>query len=97
MVVLKHGDIKDYDNMLVLLGKTDLHEEKMRILCSLGAVTSKDLIQRVLKLSISVSILAIILKNTNQIPINMISLPFKLTINKIEYNVNNLYVVASRY
>ena len=54
--MLKHGNVDDFENMLKLLRNTDLHEEKMRILCSLGAVTSKELIQRVLDLSISVCI-----------------------------------------
>ena len=57
MITLNNGGEKEYEQLLSLLDKTDLHEEKMRILCSLGAVKSEELINRVLKLALSVSFL----------------------------------------
>ncbi|KAI0228894.1 Puromycin-sensitive aminopeptidase [Lamellibrachia satsuma] len=51
--VLAHGATEEYEQMLKLLSAADMHEEKVRILRSLGAVRDKKLIQRVLDLSLS--------------------------------------------
>ncbi|XP_078620093.1 puromycin-sensitive aminopeptidase-like isoform X4 [Branchiostoma floridae x Branchiostoma japonicum] len=51
--VLRHGDEKTYEKLLDLLRKADLHEEKVRILRSLGSVSQPELIQRVLEFALS--------------------------------------------
>lgn len=51
--VLTHGDEKNFEEMLKLFRAADLHEEKMRLMRSLGAVKDKVLIQRVLDFSLS--------------------------------------------
>ncbi|XP_066305336.1 puromycin-sensitive aminopeptidase-like [Branchiostoma lanceolatum] len=51
--VLRHGDEQTYEKMLEILRKADLHEEKVRILRSLGSVSQPELIQRVLEFALS--------------------------------------------
>ncbi|XP_078702253.1 puromycin-sensitive aminopeptidase-like isoform X2 [Branchiostoma floridae x Branchiostoma belcheri] len=51
--VLRHGDEQTYEQLLDLLRKADLHEEKVRILRSLGSVSQPQLIQRVLDFALS--------------------------------------------
>jgi len=46
--VLKHGTVADYEQMLKLYRASDLQEEKVRILNSLGSVSDSGLIQRTL-------------------------------------------------
>jgi len=50
--VLSNGTEDDYDELIALLRKTDLMEEKTRILTSLGAASDKKLIQRTLEFAI---------------------------------------------
>jgi puromycin-sensitive aminopeptidase len=50
--VLKHGTVADYEQTLKLFRATDLQEEKVRILRSLGAVSDPTLVQRTLDFSI---------------------------------------------
>jgi puromycin-sensitive aminopeptidase len=49
--VLVHGDDGIYNNMLKLLRAADLHEEKVRVLRSLGSIKDKALKKKVLELA----------------------------------------------
>lgn len=51
--VLRHGDAATFDEMLRLFKVQDLHEEKERIMRTLGSVKDEALIKRVLEFSIS--------------------------------------------
>jgi len=50
--VLKHGTVDDYEQLLKLYRSSDLQEEKVRILTSLGSVSDSGLIQRTLDFSL---------------------------------------------
>lgn len=52
-IVLQHGNEADLEDMLKLYRSTDLQEEKVRILRSLGSVSSPELVTRVLEFSLS--------------------------------------------
>jgi len=52
-IALKHGGVAEYDSLLKLYHKTDLQEERVRILRSLGATADSTLLQRTLDFSIS--------------------------------------------
>ena len=54
--VLSQGSEKEYDEMLELIKASDLHEERVRIMRSLGSVRDEKLIQKVLDYSVSVSL-----------------------------------------
>lgn len=51
--VLGGNDASVFDELLALFDKADLHEERVRIMRSLGAASSKELIERALQFSIS--------------------------------------------
>ncbi|KAF7994235.1 hypothetical protein HCN44_003325 [Aphidius gifuensis] len=51
--VLADGDEKTFNTMLDLYRKSDLHEEKDRILRSLGSVDNEDLLNKVMEFSMS--------------------------------------------
>ena len=53
-VVLMRGGRTEYDHCIRLMADTTLQEEGVRILSSLGAVQSEDLLARVLEHSLSV-------------------------------------------
>ena len=53
--VLKHGDDVTLDSMFKLFKEADLHEEKVRLMRCMGAVTGPELIKKVLEFSMSVS------------------------------------------
>uniref|UniRef100_A0A8C4QVC2 Aminopeptidase n=1 Tax=Eptatretus burgeri TaxID=7764 RepID=A0A8C4QVC2_EPTBU len=53
VTVVKHGDANTLDTMLKMHKQTDLQEERVRIERILGAVTSPDLIQKVLNFAMS--------------------------------------------
>ena len=55
-IVLAHGDHDTLNTVKELYRKAELQEEKIRLLTSMGSVKKSDLIQDVLKFSISVSI-----------------------------------------
>ena len=52
--VLKHGDDVTLDAMLKLFREADLHEEKVRLMRCMGAVSQPELIKKVLNFSMSV-------------------------------------------
>lgn len=52
-IVLKHGGTSEYEAMMKLLQSSDLQEEKVRILRSLGITSDPALIQRTLEFSLS--------------------------------------------
>ena len=54
--VLTHGSDETFEKMLTLIQKSDMQEEKVRIMRSLGAVKQDHLIQRVLEFAMSVSL-----------------------------------------
>ena len=51
--VLTGNDVSTFDELLALFDKTDLHEERVRIMRSLGAASSRELIDRALQFSLS--------------------------------------------
>ena len=53
--VLKHGDDVILDAMMKLFREADLHEEKVRLMRCMGAVSQPELIKKVLDFSTSVS------------------------------------------
>ena len=53
--VLKAGDSATLDAVLKLLRDADLHEERVRLMRCMGAVTQPELISQVLNFAISVS------------------------------------------
>jgi len=56
--VLKHGDDVTLDAMMKLFKEADLHEEKVRLMRCMGAVSQPELIKKVLDFSMSVSFTA---------------------------------------
>ena len=52
--VLKHGDDVTLDAMMKLFREADLHEEKVRLMRCMGAVSQPELIKKVLDFSMSV-------------------------------------------
>ena len=57
--VLKNGDASSLEAMMKLFKKADLHEERVRIMRTMGTVTQPELIKKVLDFSLSVSVLKI--------------------------------------
>ena len=55
--VLKHGDASTLESMMKLFGEADLHEEKVRLMRTMGAVSQPELIKKVLEFAMSVSAL----------------------------------------
>ena len=55
-IVLKNGDARTLEAMMKLLKKADLHEERVRLMRTMGAVTQPELIKKVLDFSLSVSL-----------------------------------------
>ena len=53
--VLRHGDAATLDAMMKLFREADLHEEKVRLMRTMGAVSQPELIKKVLDFSMSVS------------------------------------------
>jgi len=53
--VLKHGDDVTLAAMMKLFKEADLHEEKVRLMRCMGAVSQPELIKKVLDFSMSVS------------------------------------------
>lgn len=53
--VLRAGDQEIYDKMLKLYRSSDMQEEKNRISQALGAIRNKDILNKVLQFSMSVS------------------------------------------
>ena len=56
--VLKHGDDNTLESVMKLFKDADLHEEKVRLMRCMGAVSQPDLIKKILKFSMSVSLVA---------------------------------------
>ena len=56
--VLKHGDDNTLESVMNLFKEADLHEEKVRLMRCMGAVSQPDLIKKVLEFSMSVSLVA---------------------------------------
>ena len=54
--VLKHGDDNTLESVMKLFKEADLHEEKVRLMRCMGAVSQPDLIKKVLEFSMSVSL-----------------------------------------
>ena len=54
--VLKHGDDNTLESVMKLFKEADLHEEKVRLMRCMGAVSQLDLIKKVLEFSMSVSL-----------------------------------------
>ena len=54
--VLKHGDASTLEAMMKLFKEADLHEEKVRLMRTMGAVSQPELIKKVLELSLSVRV-----------------------------------------
>ena len=52
--VLKHGDDVILDAMMKLFREADLHEEKVRLMRCMGAVSQPELIKKVLDFAMSV-------------------------------------------
>ena len=52
--VLKHGDGSTLESVMQLLKEADLHEEKVRLMRCMGAVSQPDLIKKVCDFSLSV-------------------------------------------
>ena len=57
--VLKHGDASTLESMMKLFREADLHEEKVRLMRTMGAVSQPELIKKVLEFSLSVSVVRI--------------------------------------
>ena len=55
--VLKHGDVSTLDAIMKLFREADLHEEKVRLMRSMGAVSQPELVKKVLDFSLSVSLM----------------------------------------
>lgn len=53
--VLKHGDASSLDAMMKLFREADLHEEKVRLMRTMGNVSHPELIKKVLDFSMSAS------------------------------------------
>ena len=53
--VLKSGDASTLEAMMKLFKKADLHEERVRLMRTMGTVTQPELIKKVLDFSLSVS------------------------------------------
>ena len=53
--VLKDGDDNTLEFVIELFKEADLHEEEVRMMRSMGAVSQPDLIKKILELSMSVS------------------------------------------
>ncbi|XP_068751963.1 puromycin-sensitive aminopeptidase-like [Montipora capricornis] len=51
--VLRHGDAATLDAMMKLFREADLHEEKVRLMRTMGAVSQPELIKKVLEFSLS--------------------------------------------
>ena len=56
--VLKYGDDNTLEFLMKLFKDADLHEEKVRLMRCMGAVSQPDLIKKILKFSMSVSLVA---------------------------------------
>lgn len=56
--VLKHGDDNTLESVMKLFKEADLHEEKVRLMRCMGAVSQPDLIKKVLEFTMSVSLVA---------------------------------------
>ena len=54
--VLKNGDASTLEAMMKLFKKADLHEERVRLMRTMGTVTQPELIKKVLDFSLSVSL-----------------------------------------
>ena len=54
--VLKNGDSSSLEAMMKLFKKADLHEQRVRLMGTMGAVTQPELIKKVLDFSLSVSL-----------------------------------------
>jgi len=57
--VLKHGDTSTLESMMKLFREADLHEEKVRLMRTMGAVSQPELIKKVLEFAMSVSLVRI--------------------------------------
>jgi len=51
--VLKHGDTSTLESMMKLFREADLHEEKVRLMRTMGAVSQPELIKKVLEFAMS--------------------------------------------
>ena len=58
--VLKHGDGSTLAAMMKLFKEAELHEEKVRLMRTMGAVSQPELIKKVLDFSLSVSVLILL-------------------------------------
>ena len=54
--VLKNGDASSLEALMRLFKKADLHEERVRLMRTMGTVTQPELIKKVLDFSLSVSL-----------------------------------------
>lgn len=54
--VLKNGDASSLEAMMKLFKNADLHEERVRLMRTMGTVTQPELIKKVLDFSLSVSV-----------------------------------------
>ena len=61
--VLKHGDGNTLESVMQLLKEADLHEEKVRLMRCMGAVSQPDLIKKVCDFSLSVGFIKLCIKN----------------------------------
>ena len=59
--VVRHGDDVTLDAMMKLFREADLDEEKVRLMCCMGAVSQPELIKKVLAFSMSVGFAALII------------------------------------
>ena len=60
--VLKHGDGNTLESVMQLLKEADLHEEKVRLMICMGAVSQPDLIKKVCDFSLSVRFIKLCIK-----------------------------------
>ena len=69
--VLKHGDVSTLEAMMKLFKEADLHEEKVRIMRTMGAVSQPELIKKVLEFSLSVSVLILFIRKLVLLSLNI--------------------------
>ena len=95
--VLKHGDDVILDAVIKLFREADLHEEKVRLMRCMGAVSQPELIKKVLDFSLTVSFtvepvlslmhvdrLIQVVQNTGR---NTVKMPFYITVNDEVYSL----------
>ena len=76
--VLRHGDGSTLDAIMKLFREADLHEEKVRLMRTMGAVSQPELIKKVLDFAMSVSSRIILIRKHSLAPLHFI--PQKITL-----------------